>query len=375
MEYTTADKKYMRLCLSLAGRARGLTSPNPMVGAVIVKHGAVIGRGYHTRAGAPHAEIEALRRAGNHARDAVLYVNLEPCCHFGKTPPCTEAVIRAGIRRVVLAMPDPNPLVSGEGIRRLRQAGISVEQGLLAGEAAALNQVFIKYITKKRPFVVLKTAMSLDGKIATHTGESRWITGDKARAYAHTLRLHHDAVMVGIGTVLKDDPELSYRGRAHRDKQPIRIVVDSTGKIPVQSRLLQNTKTMRTIVAVTGKAIAPKLKKLTNLGAEVLPVRADGERVDPDDLLGKLGSMGITSVLVEGGGELNASLIRAGQVDKLLIFIAPMIIGGREAVPFVGGRGIEHIRGAYLCTQPLVRRFGRDILLETYPAAASGGGD
>ncbi len=374
MEYTAADKKYMRMCLNLAGKARGLTSPNPLVGAVIVKRGVIVGKGFHTSAGAPHAEIEALRRAGKNARDAVLYVNLEPCCHFGKTPPCTEAVIRAGIRRVVLAISDPNPLVSGEGIRRLQEAGISVEQGLLAGEAARLNQFFIKYITKKRPFVVLKTAMSLDGKIATHTGESEWITGGRARAYAHTLRLHHDAIMVGVGTVLKDNPLLNYRGRAHRDKQPVRIVVDSTAKIPVQSRVLQDTKTIRTIVAVTGRAIASKLKKLTNMGAEVLLVRADGERVDQDDLLGKLGSMGITSVLVEGGGELNASLIRAGQVDKLLIFIAPMIIGGRDAVSFVGGRGIEHIKSAYQCTPPLVRRFGRDILLETYPAAVAGGG-
>ncbi|MEJ2663157.1 MAG: bifunctional diaminohydroxyphosphoribosylaminopyrimidine deaminase/5-amino-6-(5-phosphoribosylamino)uracil reductase RibD [Spirochaetia bacterium] len=372
---TQADKKYMSLCLRLAGKAAGLTSPNPLVGAVVVKNGRIAGQGYHTRAGAAHAEVEALARAGKLAKGATMYVNFEPCCHFGKTPPCTESIISAGIARVVVAMQDPNPLVSGNGIRRLEEAGITVDRGLLYEEAAALNQVFTKYIVSKRPYVVIKASVSLDGKIATHTGESRWISNEKSRAYTQTLRLQYDAVMVGIGTVMADDPDLTYRGKRHRDRQPVRIIVDSTAKIPMQSRVLKETDRKRTIIAVTRYALASKLKKLTNTGAEVLLAEADGKRVNLDDLLGKLGSLGITSILVEGGGKLNASLLEARLVDKLVIFIAPKIIGGTDAVSFVGGKGADHLRDAFLCEGPRIRRFGDDILLETYPRGISGGGD
>ncbi|MBN1797412.1 MAG: bifunctional diaminohydroxyphosphoribosylaminopyrimidine deaminase/5-amino-6-(5-phosphoribosylamino)uracil reductase RibD [Spirochaetales bacterium] len=366
-------KKYMNLCFALAKKACGRTSPNPLVGAVIVKNNTIIGQGYHTKAGAPHAEIEALTQAGKSARGAVLYVNIEPCCHYGKTPPCTEMIIRAGIGKVVIAMQDPNPLVSGNGIKQLQEAGISVEQGLLKAQARKLNEVFIKYITKKRPFVVLKTAISLDGRIATFTGDSKWITGEKARNYAHTLRSYYDAVLVGIGTVLKDDPLLNYRGRIKNITQPVRVIVDSSAKIPIECSLLKTTKKIRTIIAVTKYAVASKLKKLTNAGAEVLLTESHNDRVNLDDLLNKLGSMGITSVLVEGGGELNASFINNDLVDKLLIFIAPKIIGGARAVSFVQGKGSAKLSDCYLCEQPKLKRFGQDVLLETYPLKAARG--
>jgi diaminohydroxyphosphoribosylaminopyrimidine deaminase/5-amino-6-(5-phosphoribosylamino)uracil reductase len=372
MNNALQDKKYMRMCFSLAEKACGLTSPNPMVGAVIVKKGKIIGQGYHTRAGAPHAEIAALKQAGPAAAGATLYINLEPCCHYGKTPPCTEAIIKARIAKVVVAMQDPNPLVSGNGLKQLQAAGIVTQHGLLEEEAKKLNEVFTKYITSKRPFMVLKTAMSLDGKIATSSGESQWITGEKARRFAHDLRLSYDAVMVGIGTVLKDDPLLTYRGNAENSKQPIRIIADSSGKIPIESKLLKDPQKARTIIAVTKNAIASKLKKLTNAGAEVLLVQADGGRVDLDDLCNKLGSMGITSILVEGGGELNASLIAAHLVDKFLIFVAPKIIGGIRAVSLVQGKGIANLRDAYTCGRFKIKRLGNDLLLETYPLKSSG---
>jgi len=375
MKKSLPDKKYMQLCLTLAKKACGRTSPNPLVGAVIVKNNSIAGQGFHTKAGAPHAEIEALKQAGRAARGATLYVNIEPCCHYGKTPPCTEMIIQAGIAKVVIAMQDPNPLVAGNGIKQLQAAGIIVEQGFLRAQAAKLNEVFIKYITKKRPFVVLKTAISLDGKIATFTGESKWITGEKARKYAHALRSYYDAVLVGIGTVLKDNPLLSYRGSVENSSQPIRIVVDSSAKIPIECTLLKTTKNIRTIIAVTKNAVASKLKKLTNAGVEVLLTESYSDRVNLDDLLNKLGSMGITSVLVEGGGELNASFIASHLVDKLLIFIAPKIIGGAQAVSFVQGKGIAHLRDCYLCEQPKLKRFGEDILLETYPLKSARGAD
>jgi diaminohydroxyphosphoribosylaminopyrimidine deaminase/5-amino-6-(5-phosphoribosylamino)uracil reductase len=367
MQEASLDKKYMRRCLALAEKARGLTSPNPMVGAVIVKNHTVIGEGFHTKAGAPHAEVEALKRAGKAARGATLYVNMEPCCHYGKTPPCTDMIIKSGINKVCIAMQDPNPLVSGNGIKQLRKAGITVEQGLLKKEAGRLNEVFIKYIAKKRPFVVLKTAISLDGKIATYTGESKWITGEKARKYAHTLRSYYDAVLAGIGTVLKDDPLLNYRGSLETVRQPVRVIVDSSARIPIDCELIKTTKNIRTIIAVTKNAVASKLKKLTNTGAEVLLIQNQHDRVHLDDLLNKLGSMGISSVLVEGGGELNASFIGSDLVDKLLIFIAPKIIGGREAISFVQGKGVSHLRECPLYERPRIRRIGEDTLLETYP--------
>jgi diaminohydroxyphosphoribosylaminopyrimidine deaminase/5-amino-6-(5-phosphoribosylamino)uracil reductase len=367
MKESVPHKKYMQRCLTLAKKAGGLTSPNPMVGAVVVKNNTIIGEGFHTRAGFPHAEVEALKQAGKEARGATLYVNIEPCCHFGKTPPCTDMIIKSGIKSVFIGMQDPNPLVSGNGIKQLQQAGISVEQGLLKTEASRLNEVFIKYITKKRPFVVLKTAISLDGKIATFTGESKWITGEKARKFAHTLRSYYDAVLVGIGTVLKDDPLLTLRGSLKNIRQPVRVIVDSSAKIPIECQLLKTTKNMRTIIAVTKNAVASKLKKLTNTGAEVLLTQSQNDRVNLDDLLNKLGSMGITSMLVEGGGEINASFIDSDLVDKLLIFIAPKIIGGREGVSFVQGKGVSHLRECSLYERPRIKRMGEDILLETYP--------
>ncbi|MBP1718768.1 MAG: riboflavin biosynthesis protein RibD [Deltaproteobacteria bacterium] len=306
------DEKYMRLALRLARRGAGATSPNPMVGAVVVRGNRIVGRGYHRQAGEPHAEVLALRSAGEKARGATLYVTLEPCNHFGKTPPCTEAVLKAGIRKVVVGMKDPNPLVSGRGIRRLRRAGIQVEVGEFGEACRELNAAFCKYITSRRPFVILKGALTLDGKIATPSGDSRWITGPESRQEVHRLRQAVDAVMVGIGTVLKDDPLLNVRLSRTRPKhQPLRIVVDSRLRVPLNSRLVD-----------------------------------------------------ILSVLLEGGAQINASALRARLVDRFLFFFAPKIVGGVRAPGLIGGEGARRLRDAMPLELLRVRRIGPDLLVE-----------
>ena len=331
----------MALAIALAKKAEGRTSPNPIVGAVIVKNNKIIGKGYHRKAGLPHAEIDALRDAGQRAKGATLYVTLEPCDHFGRTPPCTAAIIRSGIERVIIAMRDPNPVNNGSGIRKLKRHGIKTEVGLLAGDAMAMNRPYIKFITKRIPFVTVKVAQSLDGKIATGTGDSKWISGDDSRSYVHELRRGADAVMVGANTVRRDDPLLLSRSRG---KQPVRVVVSGRSGIPSGARIFSDSHKSPVIV--------------------VRPAGRFGKKVDLNRLLTALAKRGIINILVEGGGELIAGLVEKNLVDRFLVFIAPKIIGGRDAKTAVEGNGIKRIKDALRLKSMSVRRFKEDILIE-----------
>ncbi len=368
------DEKYMRLALRLAIKAKGKTSPNPLVGAVIVKDNRIIGQGYHKKAGEPHAEINALNMAGRRARGATLYLSLEPCAHFGRTPPCTKRIISFGIKKVVAAMVDPNPLNCGRGVKELRKAKVKVKVGVLEKEAGKINESYIKYITTKKPFVILKTAMSLDGKIATKTGDSKWITNEKSREYVHKLRSEVDAILVGIETVLKDDPLLTVRSSAFRRNlakrglgvrsQPVRIVVDSRVRIPLGARVLNQEAP--TIVATTKFASKRKIEALKKKGIKVLVIKERDKKVNLKELLKRLGELEITSLLVEGGGRINASFLENDLVDKVLFFIAPKIIGGEKALTPVEGEGIERIKDAIKLKNISIKRFGEDMLVEGY---------
>lgn len=361
------DKQYMKMALELAAKAKGRTSPNPMVGAVLVKGGDVVGRGFHARAGSPHAEVVALNDAGDRARDATLYVTLEPCCHFGRTKPCTEAIINAGVGKVVVAAVDPNPLVAGKGITRLRQAGVVVEPGLMEQDSQRLNEVFNKYITTKTPFVTAKAAMSLDGKIATRTGESQWITGPKARQQTHRLRDSHDAILVGIGTVLADNPSLTTRlSGEEKGQDPVRIVLDSGARTPPACKMLNQDSPAPTYVVVSKDASRDKIKDLEAAGARVARLDSSPQGIDLHGLMKWLGEIEVTSLLVEGGAGIHASFFAAGLVDKVTWFIAPQVIGGSDAPGPVGGRGIERLDDALVLSDVEISRCGRDILVTGY---------
>ena len=331
------DIKFMRRALELAQMAEGDTSPNPMVGAVIVDgDGNIVGEGYHHKAGQPHAEINALAVAGDKAKGAAVYVTLEPCSHYGRTGPCCEALIKAGVKRVVSAVTDPNPLVAGRGLNRLREAGIEVTEHVCEDEAKKLNEKFFFWITHKRPFVSLKYAMTLDGRLADAGGDSKWITGTEARTYAHYLRKTHDAVLVGKNTVLQDDCELTTR--MVEGKNPIRIVLDSKATIPLNAKILNGEA--KTIIAVSEAAPQDKLDELQKLSTvEVLKLPQRNGYLDLQALLEKLAAMEITSVLVEGGSEVHGAFNDAGLAERVYAFIAPKIIGGKEAIGPVGGIG------------------------------------
>jgi len=357
----------MARALEIASLARGKTSPNPLVGAVVVRDGVVVGEGYHLKAGAPHAEVHALRQAGERARGATLYVTLEPCCHYGKTPPCTGGIIKAGVTRVVVAVADPNPRVSGRGIQVLRQAGIAVETGVLEAEARRLNEAFFKHITSGHPFVTLKAAMSLDGKIATSSGESKWITGPESRSLVQRLRLENDAVLVGIGTVLADDPLLTVR-LPGEDRKPLRVVADSSLRIPLESRLVQTARDHPTVVAgVEERCPAARREMLIGRGVEVWELPEAHGMVDIRALLHALGSRDVVGLLLEGGSTLNASFLEAGAVDKYVFFVAPMIIGGSTAPGPFGGAGTAVLAGAPRLTALECRRAGADLVITGYP--------
>lgn len=360
------DSYYMQMALDLATKALGHTSPNPMVGAVVVKDGRVAGTGYHAKAGTPHAEVLALAQAGEAARGATLYVTLEPCCHHGRTGPCTEAVIRAGVRRVVAAMTDPNPLVAGCGLKRLAEAGLEVRSGVMEAEALRLNEVFVKYITTKFPFVVMKAAMTLDGKIATRTGQSRWITGPEAREYVHRLRDRYDAIMVGVGTVLADDPSLTTRLPEGGGKDPVRIIVDSNARTPPGAKVIRQASGAPVIIAVTSQAPQERVRALQAFGAQVLTITGPGPLVNLLGLLVELGAREITGVLVEGGAGIHGSLLESGVVDKVVWFIAPKFFGSALAPGPVAGGGVAAPDDAYLLRDVAVRRFGADIGLIGY---------
>ena len=352
----------MREALRIARHAEGRTSPNPLVGAVIVRDGKIIAEGWHRQAGTPHAEIHALNMAGELARGATLYVTLEPCSHFGRTPPCARAIVDAGISRVVAAMSDPNPKVAGRGFEILRQAGIEVEVGLLADEARQLNEVFLKWVTRKLPFVTLKFACSLDGKIATVGGESQWISGEESRKFSHHLRDINDAILIGSGTVLADNPSLTTR--LVDGKNPVRVIVDSTARTPLDSKVVTDGLA-RTIIAVTSNAPHKKISALEVRGVEVI-IAGDGERVDLEILMRELAAREITSVLVEGGGTIHFSMLSAGLVDKIFAFVAPKIIGGKNSLTAVEGAGFEKLSDAITLKNLTASPLGQDIMISGY---------
>lgn len=355
---------YMSHALNLASRGIGRTSPNPVVGAVIVRDGQIVGEGWHMRAGTPHAEIHAINQAGKLAIGATLYVTLEPCSHYGRTGPCTDAIINAGITKVIVAMTDPNPLVAGRGIAKLRAAGIEVIDGLHSAEAAALNEVFIKWITTKIPFVILKTAMTMDGKTATRTGHSQWITGIEARTRVHQFRDQYDAILVGIGTALADDPELTTR-LVPNGKNPIRVIVDSLARIPLTAKVI-NDGQAPTIIAVTPVAPKEKIQALQAKGVEVITVAGGGHTVDLRILFELLGARGISSIFVEGGPTISAALLEENLIDKIHCFVAPKIIGGVAAPGVVGGYGIDNLHEAILLESISSEFIGQDILISGY---------
>ena len=355
---------YMQKALTLARKGNGKTSPNPKVGAVIIMGNRVIASDYHKKSGSPHAEILALRKAGTMARGATIFINLEPCCHTNKkTPPCTGAIIKSGIRKVVVAMIDPNPKVAGKGLKELRRAGIETETGLMENEAEKLNESFIKFITKKKPFITLKIAQSLDGKIATAGGESKWITGIKARRFVHQLRNDTDAVLVGIGTVIKDNPSLDCRIKGGIN--PYRIVVDSDLRIPLRSKVLKYSDG-KTIIATTSKAGSRKTALLRSSGHTVLIIKDNKGRVDLKRLVKELAKLDITSVMIEGGSSINASALSSGIVDKVIFFCAPKIIGGLDAIPSVGGISPSSLSKILRLKDLHVEKVGDDFLFEGY---------
>jgi diaminohydroxyphosphoribosylaminopyrimidine deaminase/5-amino-6-(5-phosphoribosylamino)uracil reductase len=353
----------MGRALALAARARGLTSPNPMVGALVVQGDRVVGEGFHERAGAPHAETVALGRAGQEARGATLYVVLEPCTHWGRTPPCAPAVVAAGVRRVVIGAMDPNPAVPGGGAQALRGAGLEVTVGCREREARQLNRVFFTAATRRRPHVTLKCAMTLDGKIAAADGSSRWITGEAARYEGHRLRSAADAIAVGVGTALLDDPALTVRLRDPWPREPLRIVLDSRGRLPPSARLISAGSPGRAVIATTRAAGAEWVRALEGRGATVLCCEERAGRVDLSDLCARLYGLEVMGLLLEGGAELNASFLEAGLVDRVAFFVAPKILGGAGAPTAVGGRGrpLDRVLGLEGVE---VSRVGEDWLFE-----------
>ncbi len=359
--------KYMKHALGLARQGEGWTSPNPIVGAVIVKHGQVIGEGYHHRAGEPHAEAEALQVAGQNARDATLYVNLEPCNHHGRTPPCTQAIIDAGIAEVFYAVNDPNPNVAGNGHQRLVAAGLKVHQGPCSEEARYLNRFFFHYITANRPYVIAKFATSLDGKIATHTGHSQWISGEAARLEGHRLRHACDAILIGANTAIDDNPQLTTRLPGQPCSHPIRIVLDSQRRVPLGACLFDPSLPGKTMVATTSRVSTKRLEALRQQGVEtlILPATGDGW-VDIKSLLTELGKKQITSLMVEGGGQVLGSFFEAGLVDEVWAFIAPLIIGGAKAPGPIAGQGASVLPDAYSLKETTISQLGADYLIRGF---------
>jgi len=362
-----SEKEFiMSRAIKLAKLGWGKTNPNPLVGAVVVKDGKIIAEGYHKQLGGPHAEVEAFNNAKEDVAGGTLYVNLEPCSHYGRTPPCAQKIIDVGIKKVVAAIKDPNPKVSGRGFEMLKNAGIEVEVGVLEEEAIRLNEIFITFIVKKKPFVILKTAMTLDGKIATASGDSKWVTGEKARNHVHVIRDRVAAVMVGINTVLKDNPYLTTRLPDKEGSDPVRIVVDSKGSIPLDSNVINSNSKAGVILATTSRIDKEKEKMLIDKGVKI--IKADGSegRVDLKLLMDELYKLEIDSVLLEGGGTLNSAAISAGIVDKVMCFISPKIVGGENAPTSVEGIGALRMCEAIGVKNISVVKFGEDILLEGY---------
>ena len=357
---------YMKRALELAEKGWGYTNPNPLVGAVVVKDNQIIAEGYHAELGGDHAEIAAFGNAISDLRGATLYVNLEPCSHYGRTPPCAEAIIKKGIREVVVSMTDPNPKVAGRGINILKQAGITVTVGVRESEAKKLNEIFIKYITTDSPFVIMKAAMTLDGKIASVTGDSKWISGEASRHNVHWLRQRVSAVMVGGGTICKDNPALTTRLPSGQGKNPVRVIIDSRGDIPFNCEAITGESKAKVILATTTHIEPYREETFSKMGVRVIKTDGTDGHVDLRSLMRTLHALEVDSILLEGGGGLNAAAIGAGIVDKVMIFIAPKIIGGKEAVTSVEGQGIPLMQDALPVKNIHVNRSGEDVLIEGY---------
>lgn len=358
------DIRFMRRAFELSKNGFGSVNPNPLVGAVIVKNGKILGEGYHEFFGGPHAEINALKNVVN-AQDSTLYVTLEPCNHFGKTPPCVDRLIMEKFSRVVVGMKDPNPLVNGMGIKKLKDAGIIVESGILQDEIRQLNEVYEKFITTGIPFCVLKTAMTLDGKIATFKGDSKWISNEKSRDFVHELRHRYTAIMVGVNTVIKDDPELTDRSNYENKKHPLRIVVDSNGRTPLHSKILVTSNAL-TLFAVTKKARKEFIDSIKEKGCDVIVCPEKNKKVDLIFLMEKLGKRNIDSVLIEGGSTLNFSAIQDGIIDKVYSFISPKMLGGEKANTPLGGQGFSQVNQAITLNIKEITRIDEDLLIESY---------
>ncbi|EOR24278.1 bifunctional diaminohydroxyphosphoribosylaminopyrimidine deaminase/5-amino-6-(5-phosphoribosylamino)uracil reductase RibD [Cytobacillus oceanisediminis] len=361
------DQDYMRMALELAASALGKTNPNPVVGAVIVKDGVIVGTGLHRKAGEPHAEVHAFRMAGDHAKDATLYVTLEPCSHYGKTPPCALLVKESGVKRVVVATEDPNPQVAGRGINILREAGIEVEVGILQKEAQQLNERFIHNMIHGTPFVISKVAMTLDGKIATHTGHSQWITGEAARKEVHLLRNEVDGILVGIGTVLADNPRLTTRLEGP-SKNPIRIILDANLRTPLEAHIT-DCKEAKTIIVTSAIAHSSKAIALEEKGVDLLTVPSINGQLDLKIALKELYKRGITDILLEGGSEVNASFMRQGLINKYLVYIAPKIVGGTNSYTPFRGEDIDKVEEAVPLRFEKTEWVGADIKITAYPVS------
>ena len=371
------DIEYMQRAIALAKKGAGSVNPNPMVGCVVVKDNEIIAEGYHEYYGGFHAERNALTHTTADCNGATLYVTLEPCCHYGKTPPCTEIIIEKGIKKVVVGLLDPNPLVAGKGIKILEDAGIEVVSGIEEDKIKELNKVFLKYIKTKRPYVLLKTAMTLDGKIASYTGDSKWITNEKSRHLVHKLRSEMMGIVTGIGTVKADDPMLNCRLEVQQPiansqkpdiHQPIRIIVDTKASISLESNIVKTANEYRTILAVGQQSMVngqqSKVEMLKSLNVEILYCEEKDGHVDINDLMIKLGQKGIDSLLLEGGATLNAAFLQAGCVDEVYAFIAPKIIGGEHSKSPVGGQGIELMKDAIMLKDIKIETFDNDILIK-----------
>ena len=356
------DRQYMKMALELAQKGMGFTAPNPMVGAVIVKNGRIIGQGYHRKYGELHAEREALAVCTEEPKGASIYVTLEPCCHYGKQPPCVNAILEAGIRRVIIGSSDPNPLVAGKGIRILKDHGIEVTENILKEECDKLNEAFFYYIQNKKPYVVMKYAMTMDGKIAAYTGESKWVTGEAARIHVQEQRLKYTGIMVGVGTVLADDPMLTCR--LENSRNPVRIICDSHLRTPLTSKIVRTAETIPTILASSSKD-QQKIKNYEELGCQVLYVPEKNGHIDLNRLMELLGAAKIDSILLEGGGSLNWSALESGIVQKVQTYIAPKLFGGEEAKTPVEGKGFPDPARAVLLKNSEIIRLGDDFLIES----------
>ncbi|WP_102274939.1 bifunctional diaminohydroxyphosphoribosylaminopyrimidine deaminase/5-amino-6-(5-phosphoribosylamino)uracil reductase RibD [Cytobacillus massiliigabonensis] len=357
------DEDYMNLALKMAQSTIGQTNPNPVVGAVVVKRGQIIGMGAHLKAGTPHAEVHAIRMAGSEAKGAELYVTLEPCSHYGRTPPCTELICKSGIKRVVVAVLDPNPLVAGKGITMLKKAGIEVEVGIGKEQAYAMNEPFFHFIQTNTPYVTIKAAASLDGKTAAKTGDSKWITSPESRLDVHQLRHANDAILTGVNTIIHDNPHLTTR-LPQGGKNPIRLILDTHLRTPVESNVIQD-RAAKTIIFTGNSMDERKAKEIQKYGVEVFPFSTPTVLIP--EVLNELGKRNIMSVLVEGGSEIHASFVENDAFQQIIMYVAPLIIGGKEAIPFIGGTGIELVKHAKKLIFESIENIGRDIKLVAKP--------